>query len=473
MNMRVRALSALSLTLTLAAGCGDGDTTGSGGAGGGAGGGGTGGGGTGGSASATSFDVTIENITPTREFRVAGVFDTPVGDANPGPATPGKMYEFRVGALPGERLSFTTMFGQSNDLFYAPSGSGIALFDDKGMPMSGDVTSQIMLWDAGTEANEEPGAGPNQAPRQSAPNTGAPDPDNTVRQVNDSFTYPAVSDVIQVMIKSEGGNEFTVQIKDVSQVGTLNPPGGMPAAAPISPGVYVVHSMDNPLFTPGQPNKGNGLEAQAEDGNPMALHSALKPLAGLTSPLSPGVAVVHRNDGPLFTSGQADRGKGLEAQAEDGNPSSLAASLEAEAGMGSGISSIMIFNTPEGESNPGPLTPGSKFLFTLSAVPGDRLSFASMLGQTNDIFLGTDEAGIALFDTKGMPMSGDVTDHVFLWDTGTEANQWPGVGPDQAPRQAAPNTGAADPTNQVRKVDDGYAYPMPSEIVKVTISPKP
>ena len=33
-------------------------------------------------------------------------------------------------------------------------------------------TSQILLWDAGTEVNEEPGLGPNQAPLQPAPHTG-------------------------------------------------------------------------------------------------------------------------------------------------------------------------------------------------------------------------------------------------------------------------------------------------------------
>jgi hypothetical protein len=39
-------------------------------------------------------------------------------------------------------------------------------------PIAGDITSQILLWDAGTEVNEEPGLGPNQAPLQPAPNTG-------------------------------------------------------------------------------------------------------------------------------------------------------------------------------------------------------------------------------------------------------------------------------------------------------------
>ena len=35
---------------------------------------------------------------------------------------------------------------------------------------------------------------------------------------------------------------------------------------------------------------------------------------------------------------------------------------------------------------------------------------------------------------------------VALWDAGTEKNEVPGVGPNQAPRQAAPNTGGNDGT---------------------------
>ena len=66
--------------------------------------------------------------------------------------------------------------------------------------MSGDITSQYILWDAGTEVNEEPGFGPNQAPRQSAPNTGV-DENGVVTPVNDGkYVYPKVSDVIKVTI---------------------------------------------------------------------------------------------------------------------------------------------------------------------------------------------------------------------------------------------------------------------------------
>ena len=128
----------------------------------------------------------------------AGVFNTPKGDDKPGPAFPGKAYEFTVSAKPGDRLAFTSMFGQSNDTFFAPDDKGIALFVN-GRPMSGDVTSQVFLWDAGTEVNEEPGAGPNQAPRQSAPNTG-PSESKPVAKVHDGYTWPKVSDVIRVTV---------------------------------------------------------------------------------------------------------------------------------------------------------------------------------------------------------------------------------------------------------------------------------
>ena len=59
------------------------------------------------------------------------------------------------------KLSFATKFVQSNDLFYAPDGEGIAVWGDDG-PITGDITDQIMLWDAGTEVNQEPGTGADQ-----------------------------------------------------------------------------------------------------------------------------------------------------------------------------------------------------------------------------------------------------------------------------------------------------------------------
>jgi hypothetical protein len=115
---------------------------------------------------------------------------------------PGQAFGFKVTAKPGERLTIATMFAQSNDLFYAPREEGIALFDASGKPIAGDVTSQILLWDAGTEVNEEPGLGPNQAPLQPAPNTG-PAEHGVVRpitEVKDGFHYPTVPEVLRVTI---------------------------------------------------------------------------------------------------------------------------------------------------------------------------------------------------------------------------------------------------------------------------------
>lgn len=403
---------------------------------------------------AQRFVVTISNIAPSFDYLVSGVFNTPVGAGEPGPATNGNSYEFDIAAAPGMNLSFATMFGQSNDLFFGPDGDGIALFDGGGTPISGDVSDQIYLWDAGTEENQEPGVGDNQAPRQAAPDTGPADADNSVRLVDDGYTYPAVADALQVTIVHNGGNEFTVTVECTTDV------------TPLSPGVYVVHANPNPLFTVGSPDYGDGLERIAEDGNPMMLGASAGPNTGLATPLSPGAWVVHGSGTPLFTSGSPDYGDGLERIAEDGDPTMLGTSL-----AGGGYADTGVFNTPVGAGSPGPITPGNEFSFTIEAEAGDYLSFASMFGQSNDIFLAPGQNGIALFDGGGSPISGDVTSQLSWWDAGTEANQFPGAGPDQAPRQAAADTGAPDPDNTVRTVSDGYDYLSPGQMVSVTVTP--
>ncbi|MBL8189991.1 MAG: spondin domain-containing protein, partial [Acidobacteria bacterium] len=59
-----------------------------------------------------------------------GVFNTPVGANGPAPIGPKGAYEFSFVAEPGMRLSLATMFGQSNDWFYAPKRQGIDLFNN-------------------------------------------------------------------------------------------------------------------------------------------------------------------------------------------------------------------------------------------------------------------------------------------------------------------------------------------------------
>ena len=412
------------------------------------------------------FTVVITNVAAEKMFSRSGVFNTPVGAMQPGPLLPGNAYEFSFTAAPGSKLSFATMFVPSNDFFYGPDENGIDLFDGSGNQISGDITGMIRLWDAGTEVNQEPGLGMDQPMRQSGPNTGAVDPDNTVRLAPDDFNnLPAVSEVIQVTLSATAPTGFTLRIENVSTGTTLQTSDGGSQAVPLAPGIFVVHTETAPLFQSGQPDYGEGLEALAEDGDPSGLVAALAAETGVTHILAPGVWAVHGSGEPIFTDGQMDRGEGLEALAEDGDPSSLDASL---AGITS-VSSHGIFNTPVGAIQAGPLVPGNSYSFSFTASPGDRLSFASMFVQSNDLFYAPADDGFALFEVDGQPVAGTVTGRVMLWDAGTEVNEEPGIGLNQAPRQSGPDTGA-DENGTVRPVNDGFSYPPTSDVVEVTIN---
>jgi len=434
--------------------------------------GGMGEGGAAGSEIGKRFTVTLENVAQTKLYTSAGLFNTPVGDSAPGPATPGKMYQFTIDAGRKQKLSFATMLAATNDLFFGPDGTGIALYDSTGAPISGDVTSQIKLWDAGTEINEEPGVGPSTVSKQAGPNMGTDEHGNVVEIANATdgvhFDYPPVASIIQVTVAHTTGTLFQITIKDVSTADTLMTSAGN-RAAPLSPGVWVVHSGVDPLFTVGMPDRGKGLEHIAEDGNPTDLAAFVTANAGITYPASPGVWVVHEaGSKPLFTSGSPDYGDGIEAIAEDGNPTNLGAKLSMLDGERAGA----IFNTPVGATAPGAITPGKKYQFSFDASPGDALSFATMLAATNDVFFAPKATGITLFDASGAPISGDITDQVSFWDTGSEGNEEPGIGPNTVTNQLAPNTGAGGEgkVQLLSAVNDGFTYPAVSSVLKVSIA---
>lgn len=414
----------------------------------------------------TYFKVTIENVGEAFPFIQSGAFAVPVDSAGAGPLFPGAAYEFSFDAAPGSYLTFATMFVQSNDLFYAPEEEGIALYDAMGNPVQGDLTDQLLLWDAGTEVNQAPGEGADQAPRQSGPNVGMADPDNTVRVVDDGYAYPPANEVIQFNLIHNGGTSFTARIVNVSTPATLMISDGSTVAVPLSPGVFVVHTDPAPLFSEGSADHGEGLEDIAEDGDPSQLHGYIQTKTGATPILSPGVFLVHGDDDPIFTVGAMDRGEGLEAIAEDGNPGMLASLLHESATVSGGA-----FAVPVGAGGPAPVLPGGAYEFVIAAGPTGKLSFATMFVQSNDLFYAPDGMGIPLFTPGGDPISGDITDQVDLWDAGTELNEIPGIGVNQAPRQSGPDTGAADPDNTIRLVNDGYTYPADESVIKVTVTP--
>src|SRR6266516_3374487 len=93
--------------------------------------------------------------------------------------------------------------------------------------------------------------------------------------------------------------------------------------------------------------------------------STLKLSNGATAPApnSPGAWVVQAKPGRLFEAGKVQRGWGLEAQAEDGDPGMLAAHCTHH----EGVLSAGHFNTPKGDDKPGPALPGKAYEFTILA----------------------------------------------------------------------------------------------------------
>ena len=183
--------------------------------------------------------------------------------------------------------------------------------------------------------------------------------------------------------------------------------------------------------------------------------------------LSPGLFVLSNKNGTLFTEGKR-AANGLEMQAEDGDPAGLIKSLEA---MHHASTLHGVFNTPVGAMGAGPIRPGDKYEYTFTAMPGMRFFTAMMFGQSNDWFYAPDANGIALFDAKGNAVSGDVTNKLILWNAGTEVDEEIGIGPNQGPRQKGMNAGP-DEHGVVRRVQDARWTGKNAEFFRVTITPE-
>ncbi len=476
----------------------------------------------------TTFNVTIENVGSASPVTKSGAF-TPADVVNPSdpnapPLQPGEAFEFSFTAGPNEVpgtgmvMSFATMFIQSNDMYYAVAPGGVPLFDDNGTPDNerddtpigmdtpADLTDEVGLYDAGTEVDQTPGSGSNQAPRQSSLDQGPDENGNVVevtdtdddgRLENDGFEYPAVADGIELTAESQrdaetGSIRFTVRIENVSDETSTNV-NGEPLL--ISPGSFAAHfdqtpSGDNvtyPGHAPGSSASG-GIEAIAEDGRPAGAVSGddgspagnhvetLRGLTGVTVPLSPGAYAAHTDDIQAFATGES-ASDGIEGVAEDGMPGTLGSELDTS---NDAIRTSGVFNTPDGASSPGPLPPGNSYSFQVEALPGELFSFATMYIQSNDLFYGLQPNGLPLFSNDA-PINGTVTEQVVLYDAGTEGDEEPGTGLNQAPRQSGGDTGADGEGSTVRVSnqdddrfldDDGFKYGETKNIVRVTITPQ-
>lgn len=374
----------------------------------------------------TSFRITLTNKINNLSTKV---FNTPEGATAPGPlVNTGDQYKVSFYATPGSKLSFVSMLANSNDWFFAPDGSGVALFNENGSPITGSITSQLSLWDAGTEEED--------------PTTIATEPDGAVLgDPDDDTSVRVLPNVVSNYFNAElthDGTKFTLSITRTD-------------TGIVTPGLLLVHTQDNPFFTAGFPDRGVGLKLLAEAGMPSELYNwynevgtsgAPLRLASSHTPFAPGVAYTFRDQDPFFTQGSpVIENSGLESLSEDGD-----------------IAQTLTFfneNNINGVANEetGIILPGGTLTFNIEATPGDKLGFATMFVQSNDWFLAFNNDGVALFNEDGTPKSGsDYSVEAYLFDAGTEIDEPVGTGASQAPRQGSANIGAPDSNPLVRRV---------------------
>ena len=219
----------------------------------------------------------------------------------------------------------------------------------------------------------------------------------------------------ETMMMREGGVLFVVRIENISPDDALKYSDGTTEAAAMSHGAFAVFRDASPFYIPGQP---------------------------------------------------AIPGSGIEEIAEDGNVRPAQAFLEANPKvMESGI-----FYIPVGASKDSELFKGNAYEFEITGDPGDKLTFAAMLHQSNDLFYGPKTGGIDLFGADGKPISGDVTAQIGLLDSGTEVDQDPKFGPDGGVNEKSLNSGPSE-SDPVGPAGGEFPYPPVEKVLKVTITP--
>jgi len=105
------------------------------------------------------------------------------------PVAPGSKVTASFNAEPGDKIAYATMFGFSNDWFYANEQSIEA-------STKGDISSQTSLFDSGTGIDQYPGAGNHQALFGGTPQN----ENKVISKVGTQYPVPAVQNVIKVTV---------------------------------------------------------------------------------------------------------------------------------------------------------------------------------------------------------------------------------------------------------------------------------
>jgi hypothetical protein len=394
--------------------------------------------------------ITVENVLQSKPLVESGTFQ---GTGTP-LILPGQSITIQFSAAKGEALTFATMYGASNDLFFAPDNPGIQVYDAEGKPIEGDVSAQVKLWDNGTRINQKPGATVN--------HPGTPDSKNITEVTGSDAqgnTYLPASKLVKASLKYIGNSMFSLTIQNTS--------GGTTNETPLSPGVWAISYIvggnlmnASPLFIKDKPTA-NGLTSIAEAGDNAPLSTYISSITGIFTPLSPVLVVIYNGvDNPLYKIGEKDRNEGLKELAQKGDASVLAAFLKGK----TGIKSVYVLAAPSttvllpmigGQ-------PGSSVSQEISVVKGDRLAIATMYGFSNDWFFATGADGID-------PLKkGDASASMNLFNNGTAVDQFPGAGITQFNLAGTPLSESI-PIAIVPNPNAFTTLPAIANIVKVTI----
>ena len=367
--------------------------------------------------------LTVENIVTPKLFVESGSFknmgESPI-------IQPGQSVSFKFKAGKGQALMFTTMYGKSKDWFFASQQPGIKLFNAQGKAITGDVCSQVKLWDNGTKNNK----------------TGASE-SNPIMEVKGVDA----SKLLNVMLSyEEPTSEFTLTIKNTS-AGTGN-------ETPFSPGIWAVSTFDGnkllaekPFFTPGEKSNPEMTDI-AQMGKIDKLKMKVEANTGIITGISPVLVVVYQGEkNPIYELGKNDPGMGLKDLAQKGNASKLQESLKKM----KGVKGIYIAGTA-------PVGPGQKVMTQYKAGDGDKLAFVTMFGFSNDWFYANEQALSA-------KLSGDITNKTALFDSGTGVDQYPGAGNRQALFGGTPQA----ENKPISKVGTTFPVPPVNKVLKITI----
>jgi len=340
--------------------------------------------------------ITFENIGITKDYAQSSTFQG-VGRNNE--IEPGQEIQISFNAQKGQSLMFATMYANSWDLFFAPDNPGIKLFDNNGNPMTGDVSDQVKLWDAGTKKNIDP-----RRPKASQPKENEDGKVSEISGKDGKYNYPKASEMMKLSLSYDAAaSRFTLTMHNNTNntnVQTL-----------FSTGVWAVSNAidgkpvnDKPFFNPGD-KAGMELVPLAEDGKNKPLGDKLAANTGVYAELSPVVIAIYTGDqNPLLASGGNEMNNDLHQWAQSDDTDNLKKSLESN----SNVKSVHVISSAT--------KPGDKADASYNARRGEKIAFAMRIG--NQSFIGN-SASIDALEMK------DITGDVKLYDN--NAGQMPAV----------------------------------------------